>query len=97
MKYQIEDLENGDTLSFRATDWMSFESDLEDIARHDCAYEYKFLVDGESVSFDDAVKAAKQARAAFNAKRAATKKQVWIRTGGVTNAKSNFKQVWVKK
>jgi len=48
------------------------------------------------VSFDDAVKAAKQARAAFNVKRAETKKQVWIRTGGVTNAKSNFKQVWVK-
>ena len=96
MKYQIEFLENGDTLNFRATDWMSFESDLEDIARHDCAYEYKIFVDGESVSFDDAVKAAKQSRATFNAKRAATKKQVWIRTG-VTNAKSNFHQVWVKK
>jgi hypothetical protein len=97
MKYQIEFLENGNTLNFRATDWMSFESDLEDIARHDCAYEYKLLVDGESVSFDDAIKAAKQARLAFNEKRAATKKQVWVRAGGVTNAKSNFKQVWVKK
>lgn len=97
MKYQIKFIENGNTLNFRSTDWMSFESDLEDIARHDCADKYIFFVDGESVSFDDAVKAAKQARAAFNVKRAETKKQVWIRTGGVTNAKSNFAQIWVKK
>jgi len=96
MKYQIKFIESGNTLNFRSTDWMSFESDLEDIARQDCADKYTFFVDGELISFDNAIKSVKQARFVFNEKRAATKKQIWVRHG-VTNAKFNFHQVWVKK
>ena len=33
----------------------------------------------------------------FEQNRSETHKQVWVRFQGVTNAKSNFRQIWVKK
>jgi len=97
MKYQIECILNGKVLKFRPTDWLSFESDLLSIDRSDSANEYKIIVSGQTVSIEQALDVVKQERTVFEEKRAATKKQVWMRTGGVTNARSNFRQVWVKK
>lgn len=97
MKYQIKFIETGELRNFRATDWTSFESDVNDIDLHDYSAYVEFFVEGKQVSFEQAVEVAKQARVAFNEKRSAIKKLVWVRKGGVTNAKSNFHQVWVNK
>lgn len=97
MKYRIECLANEVTLHFRSTDWLSFESDLQDIQRSNSANEYKITIDGKPVTLDQAFDEIANARFEFENKRAETKKQVWVRTGGVTNAKSNFRKIWVNK
>jgi hypothetical protein len=60
-------------------------------------YELKIFIDKKLVSFDDAMVYINQKYEDFEQQRSETHKQVWVRFQGVTNAKSNFKQVWVKK
>lgn len=60
-------------------------------------YELKIFIDKKPVSFDDAMVYINQKYEEFEQQRSETHKQVWVRFQGVTNAKSNFRQIWVKK
>lgn len=60
-------------------------------------YELKIFIDKKLVSWEDAMTYIDQKYKEFEQNRSETHKQVWVRFQGVTNAKSNFRQVWVKK
>ena len=60
-------------------------------------YEVKIFIDKKPMSFDDAMAYVKEKQEEFEQKRSETHKQVWVRFQGVTNAKRNFRQVWIKK
>jgi hypothetical protein len=96
MKYKLTVIETDNTVSYRATDWMSFESDLLSIECADIGHEYAFFVDGKQVNLKQALAFALQAREAFVANRAATKKQITIMIGA-SGCKNNFHKIWVKK
>ena len=86
-----------------AKDWTFFESDLLEIQgwilnNYSKESDFEFIVDGKVVSFQEAFKAATQAREDFINKRSKTKKQIWVRKQGYQcNFKSNFQQIWVNK
>lgn len=60
-------------------------------------YEIKILIDKKPYSYADAMQYIAQQYDEFEQKRNETHKKVWVRFQGVTNAKSNFRQIWVKK
>jgi len=60
-------------------------------------YEIKIFIDKKPYLYADAMQYIAQQYDDFEQKRSKTHKQVWVRFQGVTNAKSNFRQIWVKK
>jgi|GEM_PF-6849053 len=96
MKFVINHLPTGKQESYRSTDWSSFESYLSDILNHKMGNEFEFIVNGKMVDFDTAVNASVIARQDWEAKRAITKKQIYVLHGSC-NVKSNYRKIWVKK
>jgi hypothetical protein len=97
MKFAIHYTPENDTQHYRATDFTLFFSELRTIeTTGDDLSKFLFYVDGKPVSFDQAKAAANEVWDAWEAKRAATKKPVWIHQGG-SNAKNTWHKVWVKK
>lgn len=95
MKFKLQH-KNGQTLTRRATDFFEFQSDLGAVPLAEIA-DYAFFIDNQPVPFEVAQRATQACIDAFIAQRALTHKQVWVRTGGVTNARANFSQRWIKK
>ena len=97
MKFAIHYIPENDTQKFRATDFAWFRSELQTIEdTKDDLTKFIFYVMGKPVSFDEAKVAADEAWDAWEAKRDATKKPVWIHQGG-SNAKNAWHRVWIKK
>ena len=106
MKYKIEQYINGDlkeTTLIRASKYAHTEAyhKLRD-ARPDPIkypdYEIKIWIDGNSISYEDAMAYVDSEYELFNKKREETHKQIWVRKKGyVTNCKNAFEQIWVKK
>ena len=101
MKYQITFKESGVVKTYRADQWLDVESDLDDIER--CLYvhpglanDFVFVLNGKTVSRGEMCNAVLKAREDFYAKRALTKKPVWI-SQGATALPNTYRQVWVKK
>jgi hypothetical protein len=96
MKFKLQH-KNGGEVTYRATDYWSFQQDLNAIPTQEIC-DYIFFIDGKLVSFEIAEKSAQDCVNAFIAKRNETKKQVWIRKQGTQgNFRNNFQQIWVKK
>jgi hypothetical protein len=96
MKFKIYHPENDSTLSFRANDWVSFESEMQSIDIGDYSADYLYFVDEQQVTFTEAMEAVQQSRNAFETKRNATKKKVWVHKGA-TSLPNAFFPVWVNK
>ena len=95
MKFKLQH-KNGGEVSYRATDYFSFQQDLDAIPDVESC-DYTFFIDERLVSFDVAKKVTQDCIDAFIAKRNETKKQIWVRKQGTQgNFKNNFHQVWVK-
>ena len=97
MKFIINYKAIDEQRKYRATDWTSFMSDVHEIYRWDCPEsEYEIIVEGKVVNLEDAMKAAADARQAWEDKRASTKRPIRI-LQGVCNIPSNWRTVWVNK
>ena len=99
MKYQITYKEIAQ--NFRANQWLDVEDELNRLecwlAVHpDTADEFSFSLEGKVVSLAEISNAVSQAREAFYAKRAETKKPIRI-SQGATNLPNTYITVWVKK
>jgi hypothetical protein len=103
MKFIINYKQLNSQMLFRATDWASFESAVWDICvsvadNPNEENDYEFIVEGRIVNLDLAYKAAIFARKEWEAKRAAKKKQIWVRKQGTFgNTQNNFHKIWVNK
>ena len=96
MKFKLQH-KNGNEVTYRATDFYSFDQDLRAIPSNEVC-DYTFFIDGKLTSFEIAEKAVVDCINAFIAKRSETKKQVWARKQGTQgNFKNNFHQIWVNK
>jgi hypothetical protein len=96
MKFKLQH-KNGGEVKYRASDYFSFQQDLDAIPNNEII-DYTFFIDEKLVSFEVAEKAVQDCVDAFIAKRNETKKQVWARKQGTQgNFKNNFQQIWVKK
>ena len=96
MKFKLQH-KNGGEVTYRATDYFSFDQDLRSIPFNEIC-DYTFFIDGKLVAYELAEKTAQDCLDAFIAKRNATKKQIWARKEGTQgNFKNNFHQIWVKK
>jgi hypothetical protein len=96
MKFKLQH-KNGNEVKYRATDYFSFEQDLNAIPLNEIC-DYTFYIDEKLVSFDSAKKVAQDYVDGFIAKRNETKKQIWVRKQGTQgNFKNNFQQIWVNK
>lgn len=97
MKFTIHYVPENDTQNYRATDFSNFHAALRTIEEtQDDLSKFIFYVNGKSVSFDEAKIAADKAWDAWEGKRKATKKPVWINQGG-SSAKNTWHKVWVTK
>ena len=97
MKFAIHYIPENDTDHYRATDFMRFHAGLSTIEETgDDLTKFIFYVMGKAVSFDQAKAAANDAWDAWEAKRNATKKPIWINQGG-SNAKNTWHKIWVNK
>jgi hypothetical protein len=99
MKYQITYKEVAQ--NFRADQWLDVEDELNRLeswlAVHpDTADEFSFSLEGKVVTLKEISNAVSQAREAFYAKRAETKKPVRISVGA-TCLPNTYRTVWVKK
>lgn len=94
MKFKLQH-KNGGEVSYRATDYFSFQQDLDAIPTQEIC-DYTFFIDGKLVSFDFAEKVAQDCVNAFIAKRNETKKQIRISVGA-TCLPNTYRTVWVKK
>ena len=99
MKYQITYKEVAQ--NFRADQWLDVEDELNRLeswlAVHpDTVDEFSFSLEGKTVSLKEISNAVSQAREAFYAKRAETKKPVRISVGA-TCLPNTYRTVWVKK
>jgi hypothetical protein len=96
MKFAIHYIPENDIEKYRATDFARFHGDLRTIEEtRDDLSKFIFYVDGKPVSFDQAKAAADEAWEAWETKRAATKKAIWVHQGG-SNAKNTWHKIWVK-
>ena len=96
MKFKLQH-KNGGEVVYRATDYRSFQQDLDAISANEVC-DYTFFIDGKLTSFEIAEKAVADCVDAFIAKRNKTKKQIWARKQGTQgNFKNNFHQIWVNK
>jgi hypothetical protein len=96
MKFKLQH-KNGGEVKYRATDYFSFQQDLDAIPVFEVC-DYTFFVNEKLVSFEVAEKAVQDCVDAFVAKRNENKKQVWARKQGTQgNFKNNFHQIWVNK
>ena len=96
MKFKLQHKSGGE-VSYRATDYFSFQQDLDAIPTQEIC-DYTFFIDGKLASFEVAQKSVQDCFDAFIAKRNATKKQIWARKQGTQgNFANNFQQIWVKK
>ena len=96
MKYEIKKI-GADSYEYRASSYMEVCDVLQSIRNHDSKNEFEYFLNKKSVSFDVIFAEVNEFWDAKTAKFQESRKQIWIRTGGVTNAKSNFRQIWVKK
>ena len=96
MKYIIKKID-GESYSYRASAYMEVHDFLSQIRNHANANEFNYLLNKKSVTYDEIFAEVNAFWDAKTAKFEESHKQIWIRTGGVTNARSNFKQIWVKK
>jgi hypothetical protein len=96
MKFKLQH-KNGGKVAYRATDYWSFQQDLDAIPTQEIC-DYTFFIDGKLTTFEIAEKVVAECINAFIAKRSETKKQVWARKQGTQgNFKNNFHQIWVNK
>ena len=94
MKFKLQH-KNGGEVKYRATDYFSFQQDLNAIPDSELC-DYTFFIDEKLVSFEYAQKTVQDSVDAFIAKRSKTKKQIWARKEGTQgNFKNNFHQIWV--
>jgi hypothetical protein len=97
MKFIITNNATGEKRKYRATAWTSFENDVHEIYRFgDPKMEIDFIVDGKVVNLDGAIKAAADARQAWEDKREATKRPIRVLVGA-SSLPSNWHTVWVNK
>lgn len=97
MKFAIHYIPENDTQNYRATDFSNFHAALRTIEKtKDDISKFIFYVNGKSVGFDEAKMAADEAWYAWEAKRNATKKPIWIHQGG-SSSSNTWHKIWVKK
>jgi hypothetical protein len=103
MKYEIQYKVVGITNKFRSNQINSFFDEVFTIANYSHAMKEDesgyslILIDGVPVSSEEAIAHCRTQFAKELCAKRKTHKRVWYRTGGVTNARSNFRQTWVKK
>ena len=96
MKYEIKKI-GADSYKYRASAYMEVCDLLQSIRNDDCKTQFEYFLNKRPVSFDGIFAEVNEFWDAKTAKFQESRKQIWIRTGGVTNARSNFRQIWVKK
>jgi hypothetical protein len=96
MKYLIQKI-GGESYEYRASSYMEVHDFLSQIRNHANANEFNYFLNKKSVTFDEIFNEVNAFWDAKTQKFQESRKQIWIRTGGVTNARSNFRQIWVKK
>jgi hypothetical protein len=103
MKYEIQYKVVGITNKFRSNQITQFFDEVFTIANYSHSMKEDesgyslILVDGKPTSSKDAIAHCRTQFAKELCAKRKTHKRIWIRTGGVTNARANFKQIWVKK
>jgi ribosomal protein L19E len=103
MKYEIQYKVVGITNKFRSNQVTQFFDEVSTIANYFYAMKEDelsyslILVDGVQVSSEKAMAHCRTQFAKELCTKRKTHKRIWIRTGGVTNARANFKQIWIKK
>ena len=96
MKYVIQKI-GGESYEYRASDYMEVYDFLTSIRNHNSETEFNYFLNKKLVTLEEIFAEVNAFWDVKTAKYQESRKQIWIRTGGVTNARSNFRQIWVKK
>ena len=103
MKYEIQYKVVGIINKFRSNQITQFFDEVSTIANYSIAMKEDetgyslILIDGVPLSSKEAMAHCRSQFAKELCAKRKTHKRIWVRTGGVTNARANFRQIWVKK